>query len=111
MARTSLTFSTLVALLLAAGPARAEDPVFRLTIKNHRFEPAELTIPADTKVRLVIGNTDSTPEEFDSKDLRREKVIPGGQEGTIFIGPLKAGTYSFMGEFNPSTAQGRIVAK
>ena len=107
-----LSIAVAVAALAFAGRvALADDPVFQLTIKDHKFEPAELAIPVDTKVKLLVKNADATPEEFDSKDLRREKVIPGGQEGTIFIGPLKAGTYSFKGEFNPDTAQGRIVAK
>jgi plastocyanin len=96
---------------LAAGAARADDPVFQLSIKDHKFEPAEIAIPADTKVKLVVKNEDATPEEFDSKDLRREKVIPAGQEGTIFVGPLKPGTYNFIGEFHAATAKGRVVVK
>jgi hypothetical protein len=106
----ALAIAGLAPAMLAVG-ARAQEPLFSITIKDHRFEPAELVIPADTKVKLVVKNADPTPEEFDSTDLRREKVIPGGQEGVIFIGPLKPGTYGFMGEFNPKTAQGRIVAK
>jgi len=98
-------------LLGGALTARADDPVFNLTIKGHRFEPAELQIPAGTKVKLLIKNLDATPEEFESKELHREKVVPAGQEVTVFIGPLDAGTYPFFGDFNPQTAQGKIVAK
>ncbi|MBI1777032.1 MAG: cupredoxin domain-containing protein [Proteobacteria bacterium] len=108
-----LWFSALAVLVIVLGgvAASADEPVFMLTIKNHQFEPTEIIIPADTKVKLLVKNADATPEEFDSKDLRREKVIPAGQEGTIFIGPLKAGTYNFIGEFNPATAKGRVVVK
>src|SRR5207302_10099129 len=99
-------FDTLVAaalaqMLFAVAPAVAQEAVFTLTIKNHRFEPTELEIPANKKVRLVVKNTDPTPEEFESTELHREKVIPGGQEGIVIIGPLTPGTYEFFGDFNP----------
>ncbi len=83
----------------------------QLTIKNHQFHPAEITIPANTRVKLEISNQDATPEEFESHSLHREKIIPGGSTRTIYIGPLEAGTYEFYGEFNPKTAQGRIIVK
>ena len=82
-----------------------------VTIEGHRFTPARIEIPAGQKVRLMVENKDSTPEEFDSSDLRIEKVIPGKSKAPIFVGPLKAGEYKFMGEFNASTAQGVVVAK
>ena len=56
-------------------------------------------------------NEDSTAEEFESNELHREKVVPGGKEVTVFIGPLRAGAYQFFGDFNPKTARGRIIAK
>lgn len=100
-----------IALPLLLSPAAAEDATAALTIKNHRFEPAELTVPANKRVRLTVKNMDSTPEEFESHELSREKVIPGGAQAVILIGPLKPGTYKFYGEFHEDTAQGRIVAK
>ncbi len=98
-------------LLLSPPSLAAEEPSFPITIKNHRFEPAELQVPAGTKVKLVIRNADATPEEFESRTLHREKVVAGGSEITVYVGPLSAGTYDFFGDFNPSTAQGRLVAK
>jgi hypothetical protein len=96
---------------LIATAAIADEPTFNLGIKNHRFEPTELTIPADTKVKLLVRNNDATPEEFESVTLHREKVVPGGQETAIFVGPLKPGRYEFFGDFNPQTARGAIVVK
>jgi plastocyanin len=93
----------------AAGAAAPEE--FTLTIKGHKFEPAELTVPAGQKVRIQVINADATPEEFESHELNREKVIPGGATATIFVGPLKPGTYPFFGEFNPKTAQGQLIVK
>ena len=84
----------------------AEPPTFRLAILNHRFQPATLTIPANTKVRLVVENRDATPEEFESNDFDREKVILPNSSAVIFVGPLRPGQYRFFGEFNPATAQG-----
>ena len=101
-----------VALAFAAAAGAADAPAeFTLTIKDHKFEPAELTVPAGQKVRIKVVNADPTPEEFESHELNREKVIPGGATATIFVGPLKPGTYPFFGEFNPKTAQGKLIAK
>ncbi|HXF80386.1 MAG TPA: cupredoxin domain-containing protein [Usitatibacter sp.] len=102
----------LLAVLLAftAFGVHAADDI-ALTIEGHRFTPSRIEIPAGQKVRLMVENRDATPEEFDSSDLRIEKVIPGKSKAPIFVGPLKAGEYKFMGEFNASTAQGVIVAK
>ncbi len=100
------------AVLGAAGRARADDlPTFVITIKDHRFEPSELVVPARTKIKLVVRNLDRTPEEFESVSLRREKVIPGGGEGIVYIGPLAPGRYDMFGDFNAKTAQGFITAK
>lgn len=99
--------AALVAVLALSQPAMADDYV--LTIQGHKFTPDTLKIPADTKVRIVIRNQDVTPEEFDSDDLHREKLIPGSSEAVVFIGPLAPGSYTFKGEFNPATAKGQIV--
>lgn len=98
-------------LALVAGGAVAETQEFKLVIKDHRFHPAEVVVPAGKKVLLVVENQDSTPEEFESYDLHREKIIAGNKTAKIFIGPLKPGRYAFFGEFNMDTAQGVVVAK
>ena len=80
-----------------------------LELKDHLFFPAVLTIPPNEKVKLIIYNRDSTPEEFDSFDLNREKVIFAHKKAIIFIGPLPEGEYQFFGEFNPNSAKGTIM--
>jgi plastocyanin len=101
-----------VLILVAAGqPALAQEQSFRLTIKDHKFEPMELEIPANTKVTLQVKNEDPTAEEFESSTLHREKVVPAGKEVSIFVGPLKPGRYEFIGDFNRATARGAIVVK
>ncbi|MEH6570562.1 MAG: cupredoxin domain-containing protein [Halioglobus sp.] len=95
----------------AAAPVVAATPIFEIEIRDHLFHPEELVIPANTKVKLIVYNRDSTPEEFESYELNREKVIMGGRKANIFIGPLPPGVYPFFGEFNPKTAQGTVVAQ
>jgi len=89
----------------------AQDAPYTLILKDHKFQPTEIEIPADKKITLIIKNQDPTPEEFESIELRREKVVPGGEQITVYIGPLKPGRYEFFGDFNPATARGHIVAK
>lgn len=98
-------------LLVLAAPVRAQEAEARLVIRDHKFEPAELTVPAGKKVKLIVQNQDATAEEFESYELNREKVVPPKREVTIFIGPLKPGRYPFFGEFHKDTAKGVLVAQ
>ena len=91
--------------------AQAADDVYTIQIKDHRFVPEKLTVPAGKKIKLLIENTDATPEEFESHALNREKVIAGNSKATLYIGPLTEGSYAYYGEFNAATAQGSIIAK
>ena len=91
--------------------AWTKTPVIKINIKNHLFIPSEITIPENTKVKLIIYNLDDTDEEFESYELNREKVIVGQGRGIIFIGPLPVGEYPFFGEFFPKTAQGKVFVK
>ena len=91
--------------------ALAELPVYDLVIKDHQFTPDRIVIPADTKVKLMVKNQDASPEEFESHELNREKMIPPNKEVTIYIGPLDPGEYGFFGEFNEDTARGKIVVE
>ncbi|HZP09835.1 cupredoxin domain-containing protein [Methyloceanibacter sp.] len=101
-----------LALLGAAGiaaPAFADD--FSVIIQNHRFEPAEIHVPADRPIALHVDNQDAGAEEFESQGLDVEKVIAGGQSATIKLGPLDPGRYEFYGEYHEDTAKGVIVAE
>lgn len=105
----SLLFSALCVLAFTS-PACAVEEI-NLVIKDHKFIPETVEVPAGQKVKLVIDNQDPTPEEFESHELKREKIIKGGKTGIVFIGPLEPGTYPFFGEFNMDTAQGQVVVK
>jgi hypothetical protein len=96
---------------LCGVPALAHADDYPLTIRDHRFEPTDITIPADTKIKLIVKNADASAEEFESPDLNREKVVAAGGQITVFIGPLSKGRYEFFGDFHPETARGHIVVE
>jgi plastocyanin len=101
----------LTAVLVAPiATARADDAI-TITIKDHKFTPAEVQIPAGKRVVVTVVNDDPTPEEFESKPMKVEKVIPGKSKSTVRIGPLEKGRYNFFGEFNEKTAQGFVVVE
>ena len=113
MLRQRVFVGALILSVVAWGtPARSADPpVIPLTIENHRFTPEEITVTAGTSFVLIITNKDATPEEFESHDLRIEKVIPAGKVIRLRMPALKKGSYNFIGDFNQSTAKGRIIAE
>ena len=104
--------SVALGLLQGGEPAAVAGdlPSFVLTIKEHQFSPAELTIPANTKVVIVVKNLDATVEEFESTDFHREKVVTGASEVEVYVGPLPAGRYEFFADFHP-TARGHLIVK
>jgi plastocyanin len=95
-----------------AGVAAADNmPEYTLVIKNHVYQPSELHVPAGAKIKIIVRNEDATPEEFESTDFGREKIVPPNSSITVFVGPLKAGTYGFFGDFHQDTAQGRLIVE
>ena len=101
----------LLILMLFPALVLAADLEYKLTIRDHRFEPAELRVPSGKKIKLIIDNQDESAEEFESHALNREKVIPPKSKATVFIGPLTPGRYSFIGEFHSETAKGVLIAE
>lgn len=101
----------LIGILICNLAYAANLPTVYVTLENHVFIPAEVIIPANRKVKLVIINKDDKPEEFDSFDLNRERVVFANKRATIFIGPLSPGKYEFFGEFHPESARGHVIVK
>lgn len=98
-----------LALLLTASGAAAS-PTASLSLQNKTFQPSTLTLPAGQKIKLSIDNASSQVAEFESYDLNREKIIPAGSSATLYIGPLRPGSYRFFNDFNRKI-HGRIVVK
>jgi plastocyanin len=80
-----------------------------LIIKDHRFNPEILELPAGKKIRITVHNQDDTIEEFESIDLKREKIVLAHSTARVILAPLKPGEYKFFGEFHEDTAQGKII--
>ena len=106
-----MRFLLIFMLSLFSASAFAQLQEFTLTVRDHKFVPAQLTIPANTKVKLLVVNEDATPEEFESYELNREKVVTGKGKITVFVGPLKPGRYPFFGDFHSDSAQGVLISK
>jgi len=106
-------FLVVASMLLAlGGTAVASDlPQYTLVIKNHVYQPSELKVPAATKFRLIVRNEDATPEEFESTDFNREKIVLANSSITVYVGPLRAGSYGFFGDFHQATAKGRLIVE
>ncbi len=102
----------LIAGACPVGAARAEDSVrIAVSLQDHRFDPAEIHVPAGKPAILVVTNQDSTAEEFDSSALKVEKIVAAGHYAIIRLRPLSPGRYPFAGEFNATTATGVVVAE
>ncbi len=101
-----------VALVAVVGTAVAADapPEIPLTIDKNQFQPNEVKVKANAPFVLVITNKSAKAAEFESKDLRVEKVVPAGKTVNVRMRALKPGTYSFLDDFNQQ-ATGRIVAE
>ena len=102
-----------VALLaLGAAAAHAADmPEYKLVIKDHKFAPTELAVPADTKFKVLVTNHDATPSEFESNEFNREKIVLPNSTVTVFIGPLAKGRYKFFDDFHQDTGNGVLIVQ
>ena len=111
MRRRKIGLPVLIVMLLAGGPALPQTgAAVRLTIKDHRFSPAEVSVPAGQRFRIEVSNQDATPAEFESADLKVEKVVAAGATISVVAGPLKPGAYKFFDDFHPDTAAGTLTA-
>jgi hypothetical protein len=105
----TLLLATSGALLAGAAVALAADAV-TLTLKDHHFVPSELRVPAGERFRIEVENQDATPAEFESADLRVEKIVVPGGKIAVMVGPLKPGIYKFFDDYHPDTATGTMTA-
>lgn len=103
-----------VGVLLASAPAlvRAEEePTFRIEFRDGKIEPQMLEVPAKTRIRLQLVNLGESPAEFESAELRKEKVLAPKSESVMVIRTLDPGEYSFFDDFHPGAPPAKLVAK
>ena len=102
----------LIALSLVACAASAADmPEYKLVIKDHKFQPTQLTVPANTKFKVLVSNRDATPSEFESNEFNREKIVLPNSQIIVFIGPLDKGHYKFFDDFHQDTGNGVLIVQ
>lgn len=99
-----------MAMVCQALPARADEEPVIITITGGKFVPSEVSIPAGKKVKIVVRNQDGTASEFESVQFHREKIVPAGDEISVFVGPLDPGTYEFFDDFHPDN-RGHLTVK
>lgn len=107
-AKIALGLLLLAGAFIGAGAQEAANVT--ISIKNHRFQPAEVQAPANVPIVLRVKNFDPTPIEFESVSLRVEKVVTGNGEGIIRLRPLAPGRYNFFDDFNQQ-ANGVLVVR
>ncbi len=113
MIKKNISFRLLIFILYLGNIAYAFSEIIEvnLYIKDHKFIPEILELPTGKKIRITVYNQDSTIEEFESIDLKREKIVLGKSKACVILAPLKPGEYKFFGEFHEDTAQGKIIVK
>jgi hypothetical protein len=109
--RVALALLTAILCGLGVTAQAQEAASVQISIKDHRFAPAEIKAPANKPITLRVKNLDGTPAEFESVSLRVEKIIAGNSEGIINLRPLEPGRYQFFDDFNKATTQGALVVQ
>lgn len=111
MATKPCLVAVAAAVWLAATPALAADPVFRIEFNDGKMTPARIEVPADTRFELELVNKGKTPAEFESLPLRKEKVLAPESASSMVIKGLDPGEYSFFDDFHPDAPPAVLVAK
>lgn len=96
-------------LVAVAGTAHAVEPI-HLEVKDHHFTPDHFTVPAGQRFIIELTNHDDTVDEFESYDLKFEKIVVSGGTITVHAGPLHPGTYKFFDDYHPDQATGTVTA-
>lgn len=109
----TLLFLVMVSIagVAAAAPKSSVDlPTFELEMADGKLMPARIEVPAGQRIKITIKNTGKGAVEFESVQLRKEKVLAPGANSFVVIAPLQPGEYKFFDDFHQQ-AQGVIVAK
>jgi Cupredoxin-like domain len=103
-------FGAIVASIVSSVHAE-ELAVFRLVARDGAFEPLTIEVPAGKRFKIEISNEGKGPMEFESRDLKQEKVLASGAKSSVVINGLRPGAYVFFDDYHPDAPKGKIVAK
>ncbi|WP_250512758.1 cupredoxin domain-containing protein [Caballeronia sp. INDeC2] len=109
--KLKIQVAALAMSVFASGTAFAVDlPTFKLEMNDGKLNPARIEVPAGQRIKIEVHNVGKGAAEFESVQLRKEKVLAPGADSFVVIAPLDPGEYKFFDDFH-QTAQGVIVAK
>lgn len=111
MFRFALPIAACALFAAVATPAFASEETVTIVIKDHKFDPAEVKVPAGKRIIFIVDNQDPSSEEFESGPMKFEKIIGPKKKMRVFAGPLEPGRYNFFGEFHQETAQGTVIVE
>jgi hypothetical protein len=101
-----------IALLSTPVPAVADDdPVFVIEFNDGAITPLTTEVPANTRFKLELRNTGGSPVEFESLELRKEKVLGPGVISFVVIRRLDPGEYHFFDDFHVDMPPAVLVAR
>ncbi len=102
----------LIAYACLTGAAQAEDlPTFQLDMKDGKLTPERIVAPAKQRFKIEITNSGKSAAEFESIQLRKEKVLAPGAHSFVVFRSLSPGEYKFFDDFHQTTAQGVLVVQ
>ena len=109
----ALSLRLVLIFFCLAAPAFAEVdiPVFKLDMKDGVMTPLKIEAAAGKPFKIEITNSGKSPVEFESIELRKEKVLAPGQAGSVVFRKLSPGTYVFIDEFHPDAPKGTLEVK
>ena len=100
-----------LALFSEAAALAEEDPVFTIKFADGKIDPPVVEVPANRRFKLILQNEGTTPVEFESNELRREKVLGAGTSSFIVIKRLDPGEYQFFDDFHLDTPPAKLIAR
>jgi len=106
-----ILFAAIIASIASVGAQAEELAVFKLVARDGAFEPIKIEVPAGKRFKIEISNEGNGPMEFESRDLKQEKVLAAGAKSSVVINGLKPGAYVFFDDYHPDAPKGQIVAK
>jgi hypothetical protein len=89
----------------------AEDPSFTIEFHDGKVTPLRLEVPANRRFKLELHNSGTSPAEFESNELHKEKVLAPDTTSVLVFHTLDPGEYPFFDDFHPDAPKAVLVAK
>jgi plastocyanin len=104
-----LTLMAVVSVALTVRPATAQEAKLEMSLKDHKFEPAEIKAAANKPIVVRVKNMMAENMEFESEALKVEVVVKANAEGLVKIKPQKPGRYTFFDDFHQETTGTLVI--